>query len=74
VDKSEAEKKLLEMLVSDEIIGYGIEGDEITIFVLKGRSEVIDKIREVFGETSFNITIIEVEEELRRLVSGENKD
>gem|GEM_PF-5570640 len=74
MDKSEAEKKLLEMLVSDEIIGYGIEGDEITIFVLKGRSEVIDKIREVFGETSFNITIIEVEEELRRLVSGENKD
>ncbi len=74
MDKSEAEKKLLEMLVSDEIIGYGIEGDEITIFVLKGRSEVIDKIREVFGETSFNITIVEVEEELRRLVSGENKD
>jgi hypothetical protein len=61
MSREEAEKKLLEMLVNDEIVGYGFEGDEITIFVLKDRKDVVKKIYDVFGDSGFNITIVEVE-------------
>lgn len=62
IGKSEAEKILLEMLVKGEIVGYGLSGREITIFILKNKSSVVDRIREVFGDTGFDITIVEVEE------------
>ena len=63
MNKAEVEQKLLEMLIKNEIEGYGISGDEITIFVLRGRNDVIEKIKEVFGDSGFNITIVEVEKE-----------
>lgn len=56
------EKTLLEMLIKGEIMGYSIEGYELKIFVKKNNIEIVNKIRELFSKSKYNVTIFEIEE------------
>lgn len=62
MSSSNIDKLLLEMLVKGEIIGYSIEGYEVKVFIKKNNTEVVEKIRELFSKSKYNITIFEVEE------------
>lgn len=58
---TDIERKLLEMLTRGEIVGYSIEGYEVKVFVERDNTDAMNKIKELFSKSKYNVTIFEIE-------------